>query len=671
MKILTTLLFSFCFFCAFGQHDKPKFGKIDPEELKMTGYANDTTADALMLFDYGTTKFILSPQEQFQFEFTRHFRIKIFKKSAFKYADFKFSLYDSGTSKEKITDLKAVTYNLVDGKMVKTRLDNDNIFTEKSNHYDISKFAFPQVKEGSVIELSYTIVSDFLYNLRGWNFQYSIPAVWSQYICEIPEYFNYRQSAKGYLPFEISTHERFDNKFSYVERGETSMGGRTASQTVDFTVNTFRHVLATKDVPAFRSEPNIDCDDNYIQAISYELTTIAFPHQPVKEYSETWASVNDKMKDDEDFGKLLKGDNFIDDTVRVVCNGKSTQVEKATAIYSYLQKNMKWDGSYKLWATRGLKKPYSEHTGSSAEINLLLTLMLRSAGLTADPVMFSTRDNGIAISIFPTITKFNSVLTRVVIDGKAILLDATEEFCPFGYLPPSDINGQGRVVNATGGDWADLDTKLKYTEVKSYAMNILPEGILTGTIQESFDGYAGLNYRVSLKDEKSEEDFFRKAQENTKGLTINGYKITNRSDIYKPVGDSLGVELSDKIQSVGDKILIQPLLLETLETNRYTLEDRKYPVNYNFPISETYLFEYTIPEGYKVESMPSPGVLRMPDGSIAVSYDIRNNGNKINIVYKRTITKILFLPEEYKSLKALYDQIVKKHAENIVLAKSV
>ena len=127
-------------------------------------------------------------------------------------ADFKFSLYETGSEQRKIADLKAVTYNLVDGKVVKTKLDNDNIYEEKSNNYNIEKFAFPQVKEGSIIELSYTIVSDFLYNLRGWTFQYSIPAVWSQYICEIPEYFNYSQSAKGYLPFDISSNERFVGK---------------------------------------------------------------------------------------------------------------------------------------------------------------------------------------------------------------------------------------------------------------------------------------------------------------------------------------------------------------------------------------------------------------------------------------------------------------------------
>ena len=655
---------------ASAQFSNPKFGKIDPSELSRKSYDKDTTADALMLFDCGSSNFILSPLQEFKFEFTRHFCIKIFKKSAFKYADFSFRLYNSGTRKEEITGLKAVTYNLIDGKLVKTKLDDDNIYEEKSTNYNIRKFAFPQVKEGSVIELEYTIASDFLYNLRGWSFQYSIPALWSQYICEIPEYFNYRQSAKGYLVFDISTHDLTETRFSFMDGGYSNGASRTASKQVTVPVNTIRHVYLIKNVPAFQSEPNIDCDDNYIQSLEFELTSTKFPNQPIKEYSQSWESVNDQMKDDPDFGKLIKSDNFISDTVQAICKGKTDPLEKAKAIYSYMQKNMKWNGSYKLWATKGLKKPYADHTGSSAEINLLLTTMLHSAGLTADPVMFSTRDNGTALSVIPTITKFNSVLTRLVIDGKPYLLDAISEYCPFGYLPPNDINGQGRVVNATGGDWANLETKLKYSEIKNYVLNILPEGTLKGYIKESLDGYAAINYRDDLKDEKTVDDFFRKMQENTKGLTINGYAITDRDDISKPIGDSLSVELTESSQSLGDKIVIRPLLLETLEKNRYTLEDRKYPVNYNFPISETYMFDYTIPDGYQVESLPKSATLKMADNSIAVYYDVKTSGNKISIVYKRNVNKILFLPEEYKQLKDLYDQIVKKHAESIILKKN-
>jgi hypothetical protein len=332
---------------------------------------------------------------------------------------------------------------------------------------------------------------------------------------------------------------------------------------------------------------------------------------------------------------------------------------------------MKWNDHHSLWAERGLKKPYMERSGNSSEINLLLTLMLQTAGLNANPVLFSTRDNGIAMTFYPTISKFNSVLTKLDIDGKTYLLDATDEYCPMGILPANDINGKGRVINNISGDWANLETPGKYKEIRSYYLKILPNGKFTGTIKGNYDGYAGIDYRYYLDKEKSSDDYIRKMQENMKGLTINGYSINGRENINNPITDSLDVEITDNTESIGDKILFHPLLFETMGKNKYTLEDRKYPVDYNYPISETYIFEYTLPEGYQLESLPHSILLKLPDNSITITYNLQTLGNKITVIYKRNINKILFLPDEYKNLKELYNQIVKKHAEQVILKKII
>ena len=123
----------------------------------MTKYDKDTTAEALMLFNFGNTEFILNTDVEFQFVYSRHCQLKFFKKSAFSAGEFSVRLYKNASSKEELKNLKAVTYNLVDGKIVKTKLDNDNIYRAEGKNYTDLKFAFPEVKEGSVIELSYSI----------------------------------------------------------------------------------------------------------------------------------------------------------------------------------------------------------------------------------------------------------------------------------------------------------------------------------------------------------------------------------------------------------------------------------------------------------------------------------------------------------------------------------
>ena len=672
MKLIFLVLLLCIFTICNGQFAEPKFGKIDESDLSMSKYDKDTTAAALMLFNNGSTEFTLKDLS-FQLVYNRHCQVKIFKKSAFPVGDVSIRLFKSGSTSEDLRNLKAVTYNLVDGKIVKTKLDNDKIYKAEGKNYTDVKFAFPEIKEGSIIEFSYIIFSDFLYNLRGWNFQYGYPARWSQYKYVIPEYFEYREASKGYLSFDVNKRDQGSTMFTIHSESpaDRSFGNeRQAVQNETLKANTKTTVLGIKDVPAFISEPNIDCEENYIQSIEFELSSIEYPNQIRKNYTQSWESVNTQMKNDEDFGLLLKQVGFLKDSLKVVCKNKSSDVEKASAIYDYIQKRMKWNGEYRIWATKGIKKPFTDGVGSSAEINLLLTAMFKAAGLQSNPVMFSTRENGIAVTYYPTITKYNSILSELEIDGKTVLLDATSKYCPFGVLPSSDINGKGRVVNETTGDWVNLEPKEKFIETKNYTLNITPDGVLTGSIISSYNGYGGIYYRNTLNSEKSIDDFYRKLQEGSKGLTVNKYSVTGRYDKSKPVTDSLGVEVTDHAEMIGDKILFYPLLFERLEKNRYTLEERKYPVDYNYPISESYIFNYTLPAGYKVESMPQSATLKLPDNSISITYNLHVVDNKIIVEYRRDVNKILFLPDEYPKLKNLYNEVVKKHGEQVILKKS-
>jgi hypothetical protein len=295
--------------------------------------------------------------------------------------------------------------------------------------------------------------------------------------------------------------------------------------------------------------------------------------------------------------------------------------------------------------------------------------MLQTAGLKANPVMFSTRDNGTALPIFPSVSKYNSVLSCVETEGKLILLDATSNISPFGVIPPNDINGKGRLVNNLNGDWVSLESGDKYKLLKVNSLEISPDGKSTGLMIGNYAGYAGIEFRSMLGNKRNQENLIRKMQENIKGLNITHYSFSNVEDIEKPVTDSLNVEIMDNAELVGDKILFYPLLYDRIEKNRYTLEERMYPVDYNFPVSETYINEFTVPSGYEVESVPKSISLVLPDKSISVSFTFQVEDNKITVLYKRLINKILFLPDEYIGIKELYDEIVKKESEQVILKK--
>ena len=154
-----------------------KFGKIDPAYFEMKVYDKDTSAEALILGDYGESQIIYDQNEGFVVEYSRHFRAKVFKKSGYDLANQELILYHNGNGQEKIVALKGSVYNMENGKVVESTLEKSMIFQEEmdSRHTE-QKFTLPNVREGSILEFYYKVRSDF-WSLPDWQFQHDIPAL--------------------------------------------------------------------------------------------------------------------------------------------------------------------------------------------------------------------------------------------------------------------------------------------------------------------------------------------------------------------------------------------------------------------------------------------------------------------------------------------------------------
>lgn len=187
-----------------------KFGKIAPTEFEVKATGQDSSASAIKLFDVGDCYFEVGPGSGgFIYVFERHIRYKILNKNGYDLANFKVELFkNSNSAKEDLNFMDAATYNMVDGKMVTSKLNKDAKFTEEFNkNYVIKKFALPNVKEGSIIEFKYKIKSDFIFTLRGWKFQSNIPTLWSEYNVKIPEYLTYKNNLSGYYHVDHPLHQ--------------------------------------------------------------------------------------------------------------------------------------------------------------------------------------------------------------------------------------------------------------------------------------------------------------------------------------------------------------------------------------------------------------------------------------------------------------------------------
>ena len=298
------------------QKEPFKFGDISLDDLKMNHFAKDSSASAVVLGDYGHSSIVYNQNTGFSLKFERLTRIKILKKDGLEWADFEIPLYHDGSSDEKIIGLKAVTYNLENGKIVPTKAKSDGHFKEKlADNVDIVKVALPNVKEGSIVEITYQINSDFLLNFWDWEFQERIPVLHSEYRASIPEFFSYDKYLQGYIALDVADQTSVGNFITITDktRATNSLGSGTTtsynSSKIDYKENRFRWVA--KDVPAFKAEPFITTYKDYISKLNFELAYVKYPEQPIKPILGSWDEINTKYYESEHFGREITGNGFL------------------------------------------------------------------------------------------------------------------------------------------------------------------------------------------------------------------------------------------------------------------------------------------------------------------------------------------------------------------------
>jgi transglutaminase-like putative cysteine protease len=130
--------------------------------------------------------------------------------------------------------------------------------------------------------------------------------------------------------------------------------------------------------------------------------------------------------------------------------GKSTDLDRAQAVYNYVSDRIRYIG-----VSFGIGR-YQPHTaaeifanqyGDCKDKHILLASMLSVLNLHAEPVLIGA---GIRFNpAVPSPAAFNHLITRVSIDGNATFLDSTAEIAPWGALFTTIRDQQALVIPAS------------------------------------------------------------------------------------------------------------------------------------------------------------------------------------------------------------------------------
>lgn len=636
-----------------------KFGKISDYELSMKSYEKDTTAEAVVLYDDGYTSYEWL-NDGFKVNLDLKQKIKILKQEGVNRATLSIPYYyKSNGDRENISNLEAYSYNIENGKTIKTKLEKKYIFDEElNNRYRQLKFSIPNVKVGSVIEFKYRKSSDHIFDIPNWYIQTDIPVLYSNYEVLIPEYFIFNNETKGYETIKvIETPQNQQFNLGLSSNGSNNVVS-CQSRDIKFTAN---------NVPALKSEPYVWCKSDFSSGIQFELNGTRFPNSFYKSYTQTWENLEETIKKETDFGVNIKMSNPFKNEIKALVDTVKNEKRKIELIYAFIKKKISWNDTYSFYGNKA-KEAIKNKTGDNGQINMILISALKDAGVNAYPILISRRSYGRIPYTYPSFDKLNTfVVAAKTTDGDIYYMDGSAVYGGLNMLPIDLLVDRARVLEETISEkWVDLTKIAKNQTIYLINSSIDKNGTLSGTVNSGHTNQFAYRYKSQYYNAKDSAEFIEKMG-NTAHIKINNFSAEGKDTISNLVKEK--IDFTKETSDQSDFLYINPMIFTHIEKNPFTQTERKLPIEFDYPHGFQISSTIEIPANYKVEEIPKSVKITLPENAGRCLYQIIQTDNKVQLNYRFDLSQTIFPQTSYEIIREFYAQVATKNAELIVLKK--
>jgi hypothetical protein len=570
-------------------------------------------------------------------------RVKIYDKDkAEDWLNLEIHLYENGSNRETLSKIKAFTYNLENGTSVATKVDKSSKYKSKESKYvSITKFAFPNVKNGSVIEYQYEINSPFLFIVPEILIESDTPSLYTEYVLDNPTNISYNVNYTGFL----------SPKYREIE--ERTMYGMN--------YKTYR--FGYENVKGFKTEKFINNDSNYRTKISAELHSTNF--RELKLYSSSWEQIKQRLYENEEFGGELRKTKLAKENMPAGISGLTDEVAKANTIFNYVKNTFTWNKDRGIYTEDGIRKMLETKTGNAAEINLFLVMMLREAGIKADPLTISTVSNGLINIASPNVSNMNFVIAAIQTKDGFHLFDATAKQSSMDQLPPRDWNQFGILMAKDKVQQLSMiNAKTSFTYLTAEA-KINDDGSISGTYSDRDTG----TYAMLVKENYDDNaDKYKKQYKENFAIDFTGIdsKVLENGDFES----TMKFSSENLIDKIGKKMIINPMLFLSKSSNEFDqTEERKYLIDFMSPFTKVKKIILEIPDGYTVEEMPKNKKIVTDDKEIEYSYVAEQKGKTIEVISTTKIMSPNYPKEYYPAFRQIWGVASKQENQVISLVK--
>lgn len=631
-----------------------KWGKPTAQELQMTEYAADKDADAVVLYHKTDVSYEFINND-FKVFYRVNTRLKVLKPEGKRLADGQIVYLENKsnhTRYEIVAGLKATSYNMENGKLVKTKMERSMTSVERlDKNQMVMKFSVPQVKVGTVIEYEYRIESDYYGNIRDWYAQRDIPVLYTCYELSIPEWFSFNIEETGMNHLE---KEEDSKPMTLLFSGGT--------ENILTNIKTF----IGRNLPALKDDDFVWHAADYGDKVTAELANIFIPGSVYESYTSTWSDIDNRLLSDEDFGGRLKKTSPL--KAEIVSAGIpdiSDKKERIAAVWQLLKSKVRWNGSYAFWG-ESASKVLKEGTGTNADINFLLINMLRDAGIESTPVIMRTRDSGILPLSHSSMKYLNTFVVGIpMTDSDMAYIDGSAEDGYLNVLPAKLLVSRARVLQKPGADlWVNLQDNARGRETTTIKVELSADGLLQGQKISTFLDEAAATKRRAWRLSNDSTGLIQKMQERD-GIEILSYRLEGLHDFSPMVKEEM--TFTKQCDTAGDMIYLNPLIFIPQRESPFTAAERNLPIEFPYKQLEAQNVIIMLPEGYVVEEVPKPIIIKFDGATARIACSV--NGNTVSIQYKMNLDKTFFASTQYKDLKSFFDKLVESNNQIITLKK--
>lgn len=637
-----------------------KWGKVSDEEMAMTVYPKDTSAKAVVLYQQRSSNFEYRSTSGFRINHFVTMRIKILRTEGKDEGTVIIPYYyRSGGDRETITGVEGWTYNLVDGKQVKTKLSKEYMFDEEINsRFHQLKFSFPDVKVGSVIEYKYMQSTDEVYYLPDWDIQRDIPVLNSAFKINIPEYFEHNIAVKGFELLDIKESS---------EGTQFNLGNDDGGSPVIIACRTRVIQCVAQDIPALRDEDYVWCLDDYLSGVRFELSGTRFPNTTYKPFTQSWSGLEKTIWEETDMPLFLKTPNpWKAETAKLIEN-VTNEKEKIDLLFDFVKKHVRWNENYALIGANP-KEAVKSGIGSNAQINFLVMSVLRDAGLDTYPVLLSRRNNGRLPMTHPSITKLNTfVVAAVTKDSSIYYMDGSSKFGGINVLPPNLLVHNARVFDdRTSDKWVNLNKLEKNFEISNIQASIDKDGLFSGTRTTFYSNQLAYDYKSRFASAKDSVDFIKQIQ-NKHDVVIDSFNVVGKEPMSAKVEERM--VFNKQLELSGSYIYVNPMVFKHMTENKFTQTERKLPIEFPYPVGYQTICSIQIPDDYQVEELPKSVKYVLTGNKAICQFLAQQTGNTVVFKYAFQVLQTIYPETDYSILQEFFGQAVAKNNEMLVLKK--